>query len=406
MRMSAEASKRLDERLEQWSALSRSTLPVDRERATEILCAIYQALGRKRPRVLFLPSPLMCTLAWAALVIAEKEGAGLSVGRPLVSQLEADSFRYLWKYIRHEYAGQLDWNLRMLLDDRCRPFAARLRHLGHLLTDQLHLDVAIGDRPGSAVVSLLPQLEAALTSLEGMPGGLVKRLAQQLPDLDFHNELANLITLNVYWGPWACARQIRYRLAASFGVHYARVSPDPLELWLQQGQCCHWWFPHQDIVLASDRPRTLTCDSRGRLHGERGAALEYRDGYSVFAWHGMRVAARIIQDPQSIRLDEIESDEVDAHTRRVLIARYGAARYLKDSGARLIHEDARGRLWRAERPGDSALVMVEVVNATPEPDGSVRTFFLRVPPECTDATEAIAWTFGMTARRYRPTLET
>ena len=40
------------------------------------------------------------------------------------------------------------------------------------------------------------------------------------------------------------------------------------------------------------------------------------------------------------------------------------------------------------------LTVVEVVNSTPEPDGSHRRYFLRVPPDTRTAREAVAWTFG------------
>ena len=46
--------------------------------------------------------------------------------------------------------------------------------------------------------------------------------------------------------------------------------------------------------------------------------------------------------------------------------------------------------------------MVEVRNSTPEPDGSRKTYFLRVPPTVRTAREAVAWTFGLGAVEYRP----
>jgi hypothetical protein len=49
--------------------------------------------------------------------------------------------------------------------------------------------------------------------------------------------------------------------------------------------------------------------------------------------------------------------------------------------------------------------MVEVVNSTPEPDGSRKTYFLRVPPTIETAREAVAWTFGLGAVDYRPAVE-
>ena len=50
--------------------------------------------------------------------------------------------------------------------------------------------------------------------------------------------------------------------------------------------------------------------------------------------------------------------------------------------------------------------MVEVQNSTPEPDGSVRTYFLRVPPGMASARAAVAWTFGLDGASYQPIVET
>ena len=43
---------------------------------------------------------------------------------------------------------------------------------------------------------------------------------------------------------------------------------------------------------------------------------------------------------------------------------------------------------------DEPLRVVEVVNSTPEPDGTYRRYLLRVPPTTRTAREAVAWTFG------------
>ena len=92
-----------------------------------------------------------------------------------------------------------------------------------------------------------------------------------------------------------------------------------------------------------------------------------------------------------------------------MIERFGAERLVREGGATLLHEDAAGRLWRREfGPGrwGEPVVMVEVVNSTPEPDGSRRTYFLRVPPTTRTATAGVAWTFGMGESEYAPARET
>ena len=49
--------------------------------------------------------------------------------------------------------------------------------------------------------------------------------------------------------------------------------------------------------------------------------------------------------------------------------------------------------------------MVEVLNSTAEPDGSWKTYWLRVPPTMRTPREAIAWTFGMTKEEYAPAMQ-
>jgi hypothetical protein len=50
--------------------------------------------------------------------------------------------------------------------------------------------------------------------------------------------------------------------------------------------------------------------------------------------------------------------------------------------------------------------MVEVVNATPEPDGTYATYLLRVPPTMRTAKQAVAWTFDMTEDDYHLAAQT
>jgi hypothetical protein len=57
-------------------------------------------------------------------------------------------------------------------------------------------------------------------------------------------------------------------------------------------------------------------------------------------------------------------------------------------------------------PGDEPLTMIEVRNATIEPDGSRRTFWLRVPPQVQTALEGVAWTFDLPPERYQPQVQT
>lgn len=158
-------------------------------------------------------------------------------------------------------------------------------------------------------------------------------------------------------------------------------------------------------AFISAKPQYIHCDEQGRPHCETGAAIRYSDGFSVFAIHGVRVPGKVVVSPASMTISEIES-ETNAEVRRVMIARFGTERYLIDSRAEEIHRDDFGILYRKEIPSDEPLVMVKVANATREPDGSFKDYFLRVPPAMTRARQAVAWTFGKEENDYEPAYQT
>ena len=97
--------------------------------------------------------------------------------------------------------------------------------------------------------------------------------------------------------------------------------------------------------------------------------------------------------------------ERNVEVRRVMVERIGHDRFVLETGARPIHEDPTGRLYRIDVPDDEPVVLVHVENATPEPDGSIRRFLLRVPPSITTARAAVAWTFDLEPDAYRPRIQ-
>lgn len=162
----------------------------------------------------------------------------------------------------------------------------------------------------------------------------------------------------------------------------------------------------------------ITRDERGRLHSDTGPACGW-DGWGVYAVHGVRVQQDVIEHPELITIARIEAEN-NAEVRRVMISRYGQVRYLRDCGAEKIHTDECGTLWRKTYRNDEPIIMVEVLNSTPEPDGSTKTYFLRVNPtlrpmlagqrfgvaQTLTARNAIASTFGLTGEEYHPEVET
>ncbi|MFE3542654.1 DUF6745 domain-containing protein [Nocardia sp. NPDC059177] len=166
-----------------------------------------------------------------------------------------------------------------------------------------------------------------------------------------------------------------------------------------------WWWPYEKIAVVSERPLELHRDEAGRLDRGDGPALVYADGFALHAWRGMPVPADFLDGLRELTPQRIRAEE-NAELRRVMLEYYGYDRYLTESEATPLHRDETGVLWRIALADDEDVVMVEVVNSTPEPDGSHRVYWLRVPPATRTAREGVAWTFGLAAEAYEPVQQT
>ncbi|MFB4317962.1 DUF6745 domain-containing protein [Actinomadura sp. 21ATH] len=237
--------------------------------------------------------------------------------------------------------------------------------------------------------------------LWGPVNDLVSRVRQAVGDLaadDFAtSSLLRAATLDAVLGqhdaPFLSLADTRGRLGGALAA-LAEVA-----------RAAGWWWPYERIAIVSERPRELHRDEPGRLHRGDGPALAYGDGFALHAWRGMPLPAGFIASLTDLSPERIRN-EANAEQRRVMLEIYGYDRYLAESGAHPAHRDSTGVLWRIDLPGDEPIAMVEVVNSTPEPDGTYRTYYLRVPPGTRTARQGVAWTFGVDARDYKPEKET
>jgi hypothetical protein len=158
-----------------------------------------------------------------------------------------------------------------------------------------------------------------------------------------------------------------------------------------------------DRIVAVPRPGLSISDRR--LHDESGPAIRWADGSRQWFWEGLRVSQAVVESPESLTAEDV-LDERNLERRRVMLERMGYERYVLTAGGRVVAKDAFGRLWECRAlPGErEPLFLVEVENSTPEPDGSTKRYFLRVPPSVTPH-EAVAWTFGIDPSRYEPVAE-
>lgn len=333
------------DRVGRWRAWSEATVPADRATAEEGVRAAYRSAGLDEPeRILWAGSPRE-----GVTLVREGADFGASVREAVRTAPWAAERRRL-----HEKLGVKGWS----------------RHwtrTGGVLWDTTQ---ALVDR---------------------MRTGVLDDLAGEDQQARIETQL---ILLDALFGqqdaPWLSA------------LH---TDGSPLEGLALVCRSAGWWWPFEKVAVVCERPLSLHRDEFGRLDRGDGPALEFPDGFALCAWRGMPVPPAFLEELRTLTPERIRAEE-NAELRRVMLEYFGYDRYLTDSGARPLHRDATGTLWRIDLDGDEPIVMVEVLNSTPEPDGTHRTYWLRVPPNIRRAREGVAWTFGMPAKAYRPLKET
>lgn len=344
-----------------WRVAAAATGPGDRAAAERAVRAAYRAAGLPEPAaVRWFGSPLAATEA-----ALELRAAGAQSVREAVRTRP-------WEQARRgavEQLGTAGW---------AGHWALTGGELGPVTTP-------LADRLRNAVLDrLAPEADRDADAA----------VAEEARDRRTSVRLALLDTVRgQHDAPWFAAFE-------SAGASADSVAP-LAELAREAG----WWWPYRDVALLSERPTALHRDEAGRLDRADGPALEYTDGFALYAWRGMPVPPEFLAGLAEVTVERIRTEE-NAELRRVLLEHYGYERYLADSGAEPIHRDETGVLWRIVLPDDEPVVMVEVVNSTPEPDGTHRTYWLRVPPSTRTARAGVAWTFGIPESAYHPQRET
>jgi hypothetical protein len=147
-----------------------------------------------------------------------------------------------------------------------------------------------------------------------------------------------------------------------------------LESYINGAWILHWtettlyWVAKPRVYV--ERPNATIR----RLHNETGPALE-SDVENLYFWHGVLVPAFVVTRPEWITMKHIQT-ETNLEVQRIMIERYGAGRYLKDTEAKLIDmdsltlegsapralmEDKTGNRWLCGTDGSTARVYTMAV---------------------------------------------
>ena len=356
---------------DEWFKIYLDNAPIDRGEIREVLGRLYALANKPAPEnIIFFDSPLQISLAIGNLRMAQ------DTVRPQVSKLVQ---KQVSSQLGQEQVIQTQKQpTYKIFSERTKAYTVSSHGPGHHFY------------PAEVMPSIL------FEKVSDIWGKVYERSDSQFVgfkaiDLDQRYQSNDFGQFDEYL-PW-------FDLLGRLGVDISKLTPR-----INLGKACGLGILFWDWAFISAKPE-FKVDGRGILHCETGPSVRYLDGFSVFYLDGVHVPEKLVMSPETITVSEIES-EINIELRRLMIERYGTERFLVDSGAEEIHRDDFGILYRKDFPEDQSLVMVKVVNSTPEPDGSFKDYFLRVPPEIERAKQAVAWTFGKEENDYAPELQT
>jgi hypothetical protein len=146
---------------------------------------------------------------------------------------------------------------------------------------------------------------------------------------------------------------------------------------------------YDTAVIIQDRPEIIRFDDRGLLHAENGPSVRYRDGFSVYSWHGVRIPGEWMTKPptatEALYWDNMEQ-------RRAACEIVGWVNILRELNAKTIDKDDDpmvGELVRVDIPDIGEEQFLRVLC------GTGREFALPVPPTMRTALEANAWSYDI-----------
>jgi len=357
--LSPEQKAGIEDHRKRWAEIRSSTALADRNEAAFAIAAAYQAAGRPAPEsIVWCASPMQMEALWAK---ASHDRAGVNLKASIIDHVRSRAAVAIQRRVSGSVLAAVDelnqHSTADALGDSIRDAVARASH---------------AVRPASpAQRRWLFWLNRGRHWLHLQDAGFSPRNHSWLERHDFFRNVCGL----------------KDETEVLRGLLLIAASAD-------------WIIPHKHVCWVSEPPQTVRTDAKGRLHSSSGPALQYRDGWTVYAWKGVEVPPRVVERPAQITHADIDR-ATDIHVRRCMIELLTPERFIASGAAFRISEDEAGILWERRWPDGDAWAAVEVINGTPELDGSHKRYFLQVPPNMLTARSAVAWTYGMTARQYR-----
>lgn len=377
---------------EEWSAEWLQTTPIDRPKITKLVNDFYKKYAEEKEDVpvIFVDNPLDAILTMSSAVnkAYEKleETLHFDIAMPGHDELVPLDVGMRWPY---------DFKERLVNQMHVTPYS-----IGEALDYKERESIMKAPSAGLAdnVQNMVSAWVSTWRRWTEYPRGW-----EMIKEHDLHGIWGDVRRWSFYWNP---VRGV-FNMPIIGQVEMELLKKEKLQDAYEIAKEGFLYFPFELYCIVVERPTAIYTNEEGTLLSRLdGPALEFSGDAGIWAVNGVMVPREAL-DGRGLTAAKIDNT-ANVEARRVLIEAYGQDKWLRDSGGEMIQSDGYGELWKRpqRRREEEDVVMVKVVNSTPEPDGHYKDYWLRVPPDMETAEQAVAWTFNFSKGRYAPRLET
>ena len=398
--ITAEEELKMTAVAKEWAAVAMRTTPIDPAKIIPAIEKLYAAAQLKKPRIVIVPSPLVMAFAYGA-------SAAIWHGRGTAATDDATCTA------TDAATDAVTRAVTCTATDAATDAATRA--VTYAATDAV-------TRAASAQLT-----SNATTNATYVATTNATYVATSMDIIDAAYEVASNTTANTTANA-ADAAKACLDLAGSFGLECAKrwksayqggnmwsawcsylvAARDVLGLDLpeysgfaayeQAAREGGFRVMHPEFCLVCDFPEIIKKDEQNRPHCEDGPSHRWRDGWSLYHWHGVKVPAEWIENKTGLSAKTALALE-NSEQRRVACEIIGWTRVLEELSAKVIDQDDDpeiGTLLEVDLPGSGKERFLRVLC------GTGREFALPVSKDCGDtAMDAQAWTWGLSARDFK-----
>ena len=334
---------RMDLIAQKWIGIAMQTDPIDPDKITPAIHALYATAGLKKPRVVIVPSPLVMAAAY---------GASAAIWH---QRSATDSATYSATYSATDSAT---YSATRSATDSATYSATRSATYSATRSAAMRACYDLAGDFGLACARRWSSVYQGGNMWAGFPAFVESCrdvLGLDLPEFE-------------KWAAWeACAEHGGFRVM------------------------------HPEFCIVSDFPEFIRTDDQNRAHCETGPSHRWRDGWSLYHWHGVAVPGHWIDHPDSVSPSEVLGT-TDADVRAAGLQILGWPRIISDLSAEIIdrHPEgmAGGELLAVQKSliDSEANGVMKLLRAECPRNGII---CFRVPDDTDTAHAAQAWARGI-----------